>query len=84
MLSLIIGLLAGTLCTISFIPQAIKIFKAKQAKDLSLPTFVMFSLGVFLWLVYGIVIRALPIILTNVACFILAVSIVVMKIRYDR
>ncbi len=82
MKSFIIGIIAGTLCTISFLPQVIKIFKAKRAEDLSLVTFSIFSLGVSLWLVYGILIGELPIILANAATLILVLLIVIMKIRY--
>lgn len=84
MVSLTIGLLAGILCTISFLPQVTKIFRTKRVEDLSLITFLMFTVGVFLWLVYGILIKQLPVILTNAAIFILSLLIVVMKIKYSR
>lgn len=77
-----IGILAGILCTISFIPQVIKIFKTKHTKDLSLVTFFVFSLGVFFWLIYGILIKEFPVILANAAMLILALLIVGMKIKY--
>ncbi len=80
--STLIGILAGALCTISFIPQVIKIVKTKQAKDLSVVTFSIFSLGVFLWLIYGVLIKELPVILANAATLAFALFIVVMKIRY--
>ncbi|MCK4810037.1 MAG: SemiSWEET transporter [Candidatus Omnitrophica bacterium] len=82
MKSLIIGILAGILCTFSFIPQVIRIFKTKQTKDLSLITFSILSLGVFLWLIYGIMIKQFPIIATNGLVLILSLLILVMKIRY--
>ncbi len=78
----IIGLIAGLLCTAAFLPQVIKIFKTKSAKDLSLATFSIFSLGVFLWLIYGILIKQIPIILTNAMILILALLILAMKIKY--
>ncbi|MBU2540768.1 MAG: SemiSWEET transporter [Candidatus Omnitrophica bacterium] len=82
MKSFIIGLIAGSLCTISFLPQVIRIFKTKRTKDLSLITFSVFSLGVLLWLIYGILIGELPIILANTATLALALLIVIMKIKY--
>ncbi len=82
MTPLIIGLCAGSLCVISFLPQVIKIFKTKNTRDLSLITFSLFSLGVFLWLIYGILIKSLPVILTNAAMAVLTLLIVVMKVRY--
>lgn len=82
MTSLIIGLCAGILCTISFLPQVIKIVRTKKAEDLSLITFSVLSLGVFLWLIYGILIESLPIIVSNAAIFVLSLLIVAMKIKY--
>ena len=82
MTSLIIGLCAGILCTISFLPQIIKIFRTKKAEDLSLITFSILSLGVFSWLIYGILIESLPIIVSNAVIFVLSLLIVAMKIKY--
>jgi len=80
--SLIIGLVAGILCTLSFLPQVVKIFRTKQTKDLSLITFSMLSIGVFLWLIYGILIKEFPVIAANSVTLILALLIVIMKIKY--
>lgn len=82
MTALIIGFVAGFLCMISFLPQVIKIFRTKQAKDLSLMTFSFFTLGVFFWLLYGILIKSVPIIATNIFMTLLSFLIVVMKIKY--
>ncbi|MBW2301993.1 MAG: SemiSWEET transporter [Deltaproteobacteria bacterium] len=82
MKSLIIGLAAGILCTLSFLPQVVKIFRTKQTKDLSLITFSMLSMGVFLWLIYGILIKEFPVIAANSVTLILALLIVIMKIKY--
>ena len=84
MTSLIVGILAGVLCTVSFLPQAIKIFKTKRAGDLSLITFVALCFGILLCLIYGIMIKELPIILANAAMLVLALLIVVMKIKYSK
>lgn len=81
MADLIVGLCAGALCMVSFLPQVVKIIKTRQTKDLSLATFSLFSLGVFLWLVYGVMIKSLPIILTNAIMFVLISVIVFMKIK---
>lgn len=82
MAHLILGIAAGTLTTISFIPQVIKIYKMKDAKELSLLTFCIFSFGVFLWLVYGILIKEWPIILANGITLVLIFMIIGMKIKY--
>ena len=80
--SLVIGLAAGFLTTFAFIPQVWKIWKSKSAKDISLRTYVAFSTGVALWLVYGILKQEAPIILWNAITLVLAVAIVVMKLRF--
>lgn len=78
----IIGILAGTFTTISFLPQVIKIYRIKDAKELSLTTFSIFSLGVFLWLVYGVLVHEWPIILANGITLILIIAIIAMKLKY--
>ncbi len=80
----LIGLLAGLLTTIAFVPQLLKIYASKSGKDVSARMFVMFSAGVALWLVYGIMIRSLPVIIANVVTLGLAVAIMALKIRYSR
>ena len=61
----IIGLAAAGCTTLSFLPQAIKTIKTKQTEDLSLGMYSFFTLGVSLWLTYGIIIKDLPVILAN-------------------
>jgi MtN3 and saliva related transmembrane protein len=77
-----IGLLAGTLTTVSFVPQVLKTWKTRSAKDISLEMFLTFCAGVLLWIVYGIYTRQLPVIVPNVATFILASTILVFKVKY--
>jgi MtN3 and saliva related transmembrane protein len=79
----LLGLLAGTLTTISFVPQLLKTWRTKSAKDMSLPMLVSSCAGVFLWLVYGILLQATPIILANLITLILALIILGLKLRYD-
>ena len=76
------GLMAGTLTTVAFVPQVVKIWKTKSADDISFGTFFIFSLGVFFWLVYGLMIGALPVVLANAVTLVLAVVIIVLKMRY--
>lgn len=78
----ILGLFAGTLTTISFVPQVIKVFKSKSTGDISLLMFVAFTLGVFCWLVYGFMIDDLPVIIANFITLILASTILVYKLIY--
>ena len=78
----IIGLIAGTLTTIAFLPQLHKTWKSKSAKDVSSVMMITFCIGVFLWLIYGLAIQATPVIVANAVTLILALLILVLKIRY--
>lgn len=78
----LLGLVAGTLTTIAFIPQLVKVWRSKSAKDISINTLIIFNLGVFLWLLYGIYLQAIPIIAANGLTLIFNSIIVWLKIRY--
>ena len=78
----LLGLVAGFLTTVAFVPQVHKIWKTRSAKDVSLPTFLAFALGVALWMVYGIVKQEPPIILWNAVTLVLAAAIVAMKLKF--
>jgi MtN3 and saliva related transmembrane protein len=77
-----IGLLAGALTTISFFPQMLKTWKTRSTKDISLEMFLLFCTGVLLWIVYGFFLKDIPVIMTNIATFILAFPILVLKLKY--
>ena len=79
-----LGLLAGSLTTVAFLPQLVKTWRSQSAEDVSVGMFVLFGTGVVLWGIYGWEIHALPVILTNVITFILATAILVLKLIYDR
>ncbi len=78
----ILGFIAGALCTISFLPQVVKIWRTKSAADISLGMFIVFCIGVALWLVYGLFLRSAPIISANAVTLALLAAIILMKIRY--
>ncbi len=78
----ILGLAAGSCTTIAFLPQVIKTWKSGSAKDLSLGMFSFFCFGVLLWLIYGIIIRDVPVILANLFTLVLASSLLFFKLRY--
>jgi MtN3 and saliva related transmembrane protein len=78
----ILGLVAGSLTTISFLPQVFKIWQSKSAKDISLVMCVLFSLGIFLWLIYGLLIGSFPVIMANFITLILASIILFFKFKY--
>ena len=77
-----LGLVAGALTTIAFLPQLIKTVHTRSARDISLGMFVMFTTGVALWLLYGILTSAVPVIAANALTLVLAVIILVLKLRY--
>jgi MtN3 and saliva related transmembrane protein len=79
-----IGLAAGVLTTLAFVPQVIRVWRSRSARDLSLSSFAIFTAGVALWLVYGLVVGALPVIVANAVTLVLAGAILVMKLRFDR
>jgi len=78
----VIGLAAAALTTISFLPQAIKVWKTKSAKDLSLGMFSIFTTGVLLWLIYGILVVDIPIIAANAVTLMLSGTILYFKLTY--
>jgi len=78
----IVGILAATLTTVAFIPQAVKTWKSRHARDLSLGMFLIFTLGVICWLAYGVLIGSWPMIIANTITTGLAGSILFFKLRY--
>lgn len=74
------GTIAAILTTASFLPQAIKTIKTKDTKGISTGMYSMFVVGVFLWIIYGIQLKDMPIIIANVITFVLASIILGFKI----
>lgn len=77
----LLGMAAGTLTTISFLPQVIRTWKTRSTKDISTGMFMLFCAGIFLWVLYGFFINSLPVIITNIITFMLAFLILVLKLR---
>lgn len=80
----LLGLIAATLTTLSFVPQLTKVWRTKSADDLSIGMFSVFSLGILLWLIYGILRADLPLIVANTVTLALSLAILALKIRYSR
>ena len=80
----VIGYIAAALTTSSFVPQAWKTFRTKDVSGISLGMYSMFTVGITLWLVYGLMLRAWPIVIANVVTISLACTILAMKIRYRK
>jgi MtN3 and saliva related transmembrane protein len=77
------GYLAGTLTTISFVPQVIRTWKLKETKDFSLAMLLLFAAGMILWTTYGIWISSFPIIAANTITLGLVMILLWMKIKYQ-
>lgn len=77
-----LGYLAAVLTTISFIPQALLIIKTKDTKGISLPMYILFTIGVACWLLYGIYFGMIPVIIANFITLALAIVILTFKIKY--
>jgi MtN3 and saliva related transmembrane protein len=79
-----LGFLAAFCTTAAFVPQLVRVVRLRSAREISLPTFLLFSVGVFLWLLYGLDTGSKPVIASNCVTLVLSVSILVLKLRYGR
>ena len=80
----VIGSAAGTLTTVAFIPQVVRAWRTGSVEDLSLWMLLAFTTGVGLWTVYGVVTDAVPLIITNGLTFVLAMTLLVLKLRSSK
>lgn len=79
-----IGMVAAVLTTIAYVPQVVKIYRTKSARDVSFRMFSLLATGVSLWLVYGIMMRSAPLIFANFVTLALSLTVLVLKIKYER
>ena len=77
----VLGLVAACLTTSSFLPQALRIWRTRSARDVSLVMYVMMACGNTLWLVYGILLGSVSMIFANATCLLMVASVLVLKIR---
>ena len=80
--AMLVGLAAGILTTIAFLPQLLHTWRTKSAKDISSGMFLTFCTGVLLWLIYGFMIKSLPVILANGVTLVFAGAILVLKLKH--
>jgi MtN3 and saliva related transmembrane protein len=78
----VLGFLAGGLTTIAFLPQVLRTWRLKSAHDVSLWMLSLFTTGVALWLVYGILIDSAPVIAANLVTLLLSGANLALKVRY--
>ena len=79
-----IGTTAAFCTTLSFLPQLVRVWRRKSARDISLVMFLLFSFGLMCWIIYGVGIRSEPVIAANTVTLILTLAILALKFRYDR
>jgi MtN3 and saliva related transmembrane protein len=77
-----VGFTAAVLTTFAFVPQVMKVWRTRSTSDISLGMYSLFTLGVVLWFVYGVLIQSWPVMLANFVTLLLASSVLVMKVRF--
>ena len=76
------GYLAAAMTTLAFVPQAIKIIRTRDTRGISLGMYVVFTIGIAFWLVYGIALQSTPMILSNIVTFLLSATILGLKLKH--
>jgi len=77
-----IGSIAGVLTTVSFLPQVYQAWKTKSTETISMPMLIMMTSGVFLWLVYGILINQMPVIIPNFCTLVSVFVLLRLKLKF--
>lgn len=80
----LLGYVAATLTSAAFVPQAWRTFRTKDVSGISLRMYSVFTLGVAVWLAYGIVLEEMPMMIANGLTLVLACAVLVMKLRYGK
>lgn len=78
------GLVAGFLTTLAYVPQVLKVWRSRSARDISLGMFLLMNAGIALWLVYGLLIESPGLIIANAVTLFLTAAVLVAKLRFDR
>jgi MtN3 and saliva related transmembrane protein len=76
------GYVAATLTTLAFLPQAVKTIRSRDTRSISLGMYLVFTVGIVFWFGYGIALDSWPMIVANAITFVLAATILALKIRY--
>jgi MtN3 and saliva related transmembrane protein len=76
------GYLAATMTTLAFVPQAVKTIRTRDTRSISLGMYVVFTIGIGFWLVYGIALDSMPMILSNIVTFVLSATILGLKLKH--
>ncbi len=76
------GYIAAVMTTLAFVPQAVKTIRSKDTRSISLGMYVVFTIGIGFWLIYGIALNSMPMILSNIVTFLLSGTILAMKLKH--
>lgn len=79
----IVGSVSAALTTAAFVPQVARVWRLRDARDISLTTFAVFSVGLIGWVAYGTLVDSIPIVAANVLTLGLALTIVALKMKFD-
>jgi MtN3 and saliva related transmembrane protein len=80
----ILGTSAGCFTIMAFLPQVCKTYKTKSAKGVSIHMFIIYSISILLWIAYGILLDKQVIYIPNMIIFVLSITQIILKVRYDR
>ncbi len=79
-----LGFVAGAIMTVGYLPQVLRVYQLKSAREISLPFTILFIIGLVFWLSYGIASRLMPIILWNSITLVLGVALFYAKLKYGK
>jgi len=77
----LLGCAAGACTTLAFVPQVVRTLRTRSVRDLSLGMFAVMTVGIAMWLAYGLLIRDLPLIVANGVTLVLSATILAMKLK---
>lgn len=77
-----LGAIAAVLTTVSFVPQAVKTIRTRETHGISLWMYAIFTIGVAFWFGYGLALHSWPMIVSNAITFLLAATILALKLRH--
>lgn len=80
----LLGIIAGVLTTLAYVPQVVKVWRSRSARDISLGMFLLMNIGIALWLIYGLLINSPGLIGANVVTLCLTAAVLVAKLKFDR
>lgn len=80
----LVGSVSAVLTTAAFVPQVVRVWRLRDAKDISFPTFAIFSVGLAGWVGYGTLVSSVPVVAANALTLVLALVILALKVKFDR